>query len=70
MQTKKGYSKFNVSNGILGFGRDQIYSGTIFIPVNSNYIAASGTSGSHSYISPEQSLKLDKQSDLNQKLIN
>ena len=51
MKTKPNNSKFDVSNGFLGLGKENIYTGTIFIPMTDNYEGVvAGSGGDKSYL--------------------
>lgn len=47
LQSKTATKKYDISDGFLGFGwgKDELYQGTIFVPVKSSYAAAAMSSG-------------------------
>ncbi len=45
LQSRTATKKYDISNGVFGIGKDELYQGTIFVPVKSNYAAAAMSSG-------------------------
>lgn len=45
LQSRTATKKYDINNGIFGIGKDELYQGTIFVPVKSNYAAAAMSSG-------------------------
>lgn len=54
-----GNKKFDIDDGWLGFGGDEVYRGTIFIPIRTNVINAQSGYGSTYSGTPQQNLSWD-----------
>ena len=68
MKTKPNKSKFDISNGFLGMGMEDVYEGTIFIPMNNNYMGVAAGSGEKAYLPSDEWTKLNSQQEQNARL--
>lgn len=55
----KGQKDFSISDGVFGFGKDNVYRGTIFIPVNTNIFNTQAGYGSTYAGTPSQDISND-----------
>lgn len=68
IKTKTGKDKFSVNNGFFGLGQEEVYEGTIFIPMTDNYEGVAAGSGSSAYKSSQEWNALDSASNQNKNL--
>ena len=62
IQQKTKDKKFELSDTFLGLGhRDELYKGTVFVPIKENIVAAAISSGQNIYMSQATDLEMREQ---------
>ena len=65
---QKDNKNYKLGSGFLGFGKQALYQGTVFVPINSNYVASALSGGQNISMQDATNLELKERGYDQQKI--